>query len=84
MAQIAREEKAQIKLKMIDILIEDPLISINRLSKRTGVCRSTAKIYRAELETKVDKIAADVTQKIEKMKEDQDSIWAKIKKSFGL
>ena len=84
MAQIKSEEKAKIKLKMIDILTEDPTISINRLSKRCGVCRSTAKNYRAEMQQKVDRISQDVTTKFKAITENQDGIWERIKKSFRL
>lgn len=84
MAQIKSDEKAKIKLKMIDILTEEPNISINRLSKKTGVCRATAKLYRAEMQQKVDRISKDVTQKIANIQNNQDGIWERIKKSFKL
>lgn len=84
MTQIKSEEKAKIKLKMIDILTEDPTISINRLSKKTGVCRATAKLYRAEMQQKIDEITNDVTKKIEMINNNQDGIWARIKQTLRL
>lgn len=84
MAQIKSDEKARIKLKMIDILTEEPTISINRLSKKTGVCRATARIYRDEMQQKVDRITQDVTQKIEMINRNQDGIWDRIKKTLRL
>ncbi len=84
MAQIASEEKAIIKLKMLDILKEDPRISINRLSKRCGISRATAKLYRSEIQTKIDSISQGVTQKIALIKSNQDGLWEKIKKTLQL
>lgn len=84
MAQIKSEEKARIKLKMIDILTEEPNISINRLSKRCGICRATARSYRAEMQQKVDKITQDVTRKFEIINTNQDGIWARIKQTLRL
>lgn len=46
MPQIKIEDKVKLKANVAEILTVEPTISINKLSKRCGICRATARLYR--------------------------------------
>lgn len=84
MPQIKKEDKANIKLKIIDILTTEPTISINKLSKRCGICRATARIYRAEMQKKIANIHREYPSRISiaYIHTNLDNLWDKIRINF--
>jgi len=88
MPQIKSDEKAKIKLKMIDILINEPTISMNQLSKRCGVCRATARSYRDDIQHKID-VSANIHHKDSSQisfiyfRYNLDYLWEKLKNNFS-
>ena len=79
-----RSEIADIKLKMLGIITQDPHIGYNELSRRLGINNHTAKKYKVELEGVTGRIREEVRAEVKERVEVKVGIWQKVTKILGL
>ena len=79
-----RNQVAEVKLQMLQIISKDPNISYNELSRRLGINNHTAKKYRDQLDAMQGRIKTEITQSIEQKVEEKVSIWQTLRKTLGL
>ena len=79
-----RNQVAEVKLQMLQIISKDPNISYNELSRRLGINNHTAAKYRRELDAMQGRIKTEITQSIEKKVEEKVGIWQTLRKTLGL
>jgi len=79
-----RNQIAEVKLQMLQIISKDPNISYNELSRRLGINNHTAKKYRDQLDAMQGRIKTEITQSIEQKVEEKVSIWQTLRKITGL
>jgi len=69
-----RNQVAEVKLQMLQIISKDPNISYNELSRRLGINNHTAKKYRDQLDAMQGRIKTEITQSIEQKVEEKAGI----------
>ena len=79
-----RNQIAEIKLKMLEIITADPHIGYNELSRRLGINNHTAKKYKVELEGMKYRIKEEVRAEVNEQVQTKVGIWQKITKILGL
>lgn len=81
---ITSEQRAQIKLDMLEILQSRPRISTLELSRVLNINRATAKVYRLDIERRLGDNLRRVEEKMNQNIEAKVSIWQKISKLLSL
>jgi len=79
-----RNQIAEIKLKMLEIITADPHIGYNELARRLGINNHTSKKYKLELEAVKGRIREEVRAEVKERVEVKVGIWQKIAKTLGL
>ena len=75
-----RNQVAEVKLHMLEIISKDPNIGFNELSRRLGINNHTAAKYRRELDAMQGRIKTEITQSIEQKVEEKVSIWQTLRR----
>jgi len=79
-----RNQVAEVKIQMLQIISKDPNISYNELSRRLGINNHTAKKYRLEIDEALSRIRTEVKTELNERVEEKKGIWQKIAKTLGL